>query len=66
MLFPYFIFHQIDFLNIHKKYVSFVLSFNFLIVCLLQSQHKRGMAVYKIFNSNDFKIKSFTFATFFT
>ena len=50
-LLTFFIFHQINLLNIHKKCVLFSSS-NFLLVFLLQTQHKRGMSVYKIFNSN--------------
>ena len=32
-------------------------SFNFLLVCLLQSCHKRGVEVYNVFNSNDLTLQ---------
>ena len=53
-LFPYsFIVHQINLLDMHKKCVVLNLSCNLLLVCLLQSSHKRDMGVYKVFNSYD-------------
>ena len=44
----------------YKKCVCFVLSSNFLLVCLLQSKHKGRVAVYKVFNCNDVPPKGLT------
>ena len=54
MLFPYFlIFHQINLINIYKNLFLLFSSTNLLLVCLLQSQHKRGMDADKVFSFND-------------
>ena len=49
----FFIFHQTKLLNIHNNLFVLFSSSNLLLVCLLQSLYKRGMGVYKVFNSND-------------
>ena len=44
---------QINLLNIHKIVFVLFSSFNLLLVCLLQSEHRRGLDFYNIFNSSD-------------
>ena len=44
---------QINLLNIHKNVFVLFSSFNLLLVCLLQSEHRRGLDFYNIFNSSD-------------
>ena len=47
------IFHQINLLNIHKKWPCLVFIFYFTLSFSVQSWHKRVVGVYKVFNSND-------------
>ena len=44
---------QINLLNIHKNVFVLFSSFNLLLVCPLQSEHRRGLDFYNIFNSSD-------------
>ena len=44
---------QINLLNIHKNVFVLFSSFNLLLVCLLQSEHRRGLDFYNLFNSSD-------------
>ena len=50
--------------NTLKMCVLF-LSSNLLLACLLQSWHKRGVSVYKVFNSNDLTVFSYRFYLYF-
>ena len=53
-LFPcLFIFYQLKLPNIHKKCFVLFSSSNLIVACLLKSQHKKGMGVYKVFSSGD-------------
>ena len=53
-LFSYcFSFHQINLLNIHETMRLFCFLLLIFLLCLLQSQHKVCVSVYKVFNSNN-------------
>ena len=58
-------FYQINLLNIHKKMFVLFSSSNLLLVCLLQSWHKRNVGVYKVFNSNDLTLLFYSVYLYF-